>query len=166
MAGVSDVRIRQREESDLDGCVQVLAEVYQHDGYPTTWPADPAAWLTPRNMAQGWVAVRDHRAIVGHVIVQTGGSLPDRKAQVARLCVAPSARGVGLGAGLLAQATRWAQERGFDLMLEVTADERSHAIALYERTGWRRVETVRAPWTNADGDVVMMHRYVLPAGSR
>jgi GNAT superfamily N-acetyltransferase len=155
------MRVREREDSDLAACVQVLAAVYEFDRYPTTWPADPAAWLTPRNMAQAWVAAQNE--IVGHVLVQTGGSLPGRIALIGRLCVAPSARGLGLGAALLERATSWGLQRGFELMLEVTADDRSPAIALYERAGWRRVETVMAPWTAADGAVVMMHRYVLPA---
>jgi GNAT superfamily N-acetyltransferase len=162
--GVSDnVQIRHRQESDVDDCVQVLAEVYQADGYPTNWPTNPAAWLTPRNMALAWVAVDVQARIVGHLVVQTGGDLADGTAQIGRFFVAPRARGGGLGAAMLEQATQWAQAQGFGLMLEVTAEERSSAIKLYERTGWRWVETVTAPWTGPDGAAVLMHRYVLHA---
>ncbi len=46
-------------------------------------------------------------------------------------------------------------------MLEVVADERSSAIALYERTGWRRVDTYPADWTTPDGAPVSLHHYAL-----
>ncbi|NUR59158.1 MAG: GNAT family N-acetyltransferase, partial [Catenulispora sp.] len=104
-----------------------------------------------------WVAVAGDGEVVGHVMVQ--GTAPT--ASVTRLFVAPSARGQGLGARLLNRARQWAADHGIDLDLEVTADERSSAIALYERTGWRRTGTEQASWTGPSGEPVLLHRYVL-----
>lgn len=121
------------------------------------WPSDPARWLTPATMVRGWVAVTDTGALVGHVLLCATQD-PDTL-EVSRLFVPPPGRGGGLGAELLGAARGWAAERGRRLVLEVVADERSHAIALYAREGWRRTGTVTAEWTGPDGGFVEVHRY-------
>ncbi len=157
---MAEIRIRERQPSDLDGCVEALRAVQQADGYPVAWPADPARWLSPAGSPGAWVAVAEADVVVGHVLVQ---SVDGEAAvvEVGRLFVAPGARGNSLGARLLDRVRTWAAERGVGLVLEVTADQRSGAIALYERTGWRRVDTYRADWTAPDGAPVTLHRYVL-----
>src|SRR5579875_1359301 len=60
------VRIRVREDGDLDRCVQALAAVHQTSGYPANWPADPAGWLTPGGMAGAWVATTAAEPVAGH----------------------------------------------------------------------------------------------------
>lgn len=158
-----DSRIRDRRPSDLPACVRALLAVHESDGYPMNWPEDPIAWLSPADGLQAWVAVTDDGDVAGHVMLQ-GTSTPS-VAAVARLFVAPLARGRGFGARLLDQARQWAADRGIDLVLEVTADERSSAIALYERTGWRRIGTEQASWTAPSGEPVLLHRYALPSSA-
>lgn len=90
--------------------------------------------------ADGWVAENDG-GIVGHVcLVDRDGAL-----WVSRLLVRPGARGLRIGAALLAIA----RTRG-TLMLDVI-EQSEHAIKLYERTGWTLLTTRPADWTMADG---------------
>ncbi|MFD9944362.1 GNAT family N-acetyltransferase [Nonomuraea sp. NPDC059023] len=157
--------IRPRLEADLDACVEALAEVQKADGYPVSWPADPRGWLAPPSMVRAWIAV-DPGAVVGHV-----GLVPDdldpvvaevvgsaRALTVARLFVTPGGRGRGLAEKLMATVREQADG---PLALEVS-DEGVAAIALYERTGWRRVATTRATWLNNAGQPAVMHHYVMP----
>jgi Ser/Thr protein kinase RdoA (MazF antagonist)/GNAT superfamily N-acetyltransferase len=157
---VIHARIRDRRPSDLADCVSALRAVHETDGYPMNWPEDPIAWLSPADGLQAWVAVTDDGGVAGHVMLQSTSTAS--VSAVARLFVAPRARGCGLGARLLDHVRQWAAERGIDLVLEVTAGERSSAIALYERTGWRRTGTEQASWTAPSGEPVLLYRYALP----
>ncbi|MFG2530533.1 GNAT family N-acetyltransferase [Streptomyces sp. NPDC048516] len=139
--------IRERRDTDLDACVALLAEVHTHSGYPHQWPDDPAGWLTPDSLTAAWVAETDgtvvgHAALCGH--------------EVSRLCVAPSARGAGLGGRLLRTVETAAAARGLRPVLEVKATDTA-AIGLYERLGWVRRATERQEW--GGGEVVWVHRY-------
>ncbi|MGW1378802.1 GNAT family N-acetyltransferase [Streptomyces sp. NPDC002446] len=145
--------IRRRSDSDLDACVALLAQVHAHSGYPHHWPDDPARWLTPEGLTAAWVAETGGR-IAGHV------ALCGR--EVSRLCVAPAARGAGLGRRLLRAVEEEAAARGLRPVLEVKTTDTA-AIALYERLGWVRSATERQRW--GGGEVVAVHRYeVAPAG--
>ncbi|MEU8217624.1 GNAT family N-acetyltransferase [Micromonospora taraxaci] len=158
-------RIRRRRAADLDRCVAALVEVHRIDRYPLNWPADPHRWLREPRPADAWVAVDDDAAIVGHVAVHRvpsrAGAPPARPtAEVARLFVVPSARGLALGGALLDRVRQWASARGTDLRLEVTSDGAA-ATALYERTGWRCTGTSTAAWTAPDGSAVSLRHYTL-----
>jgi GNAT superfamily N-acetyltransferase len=155
---VPNFELRERREADLEECVRALRLVHEADRYPMVWPKDPARWLSPASLLRGWVAVTRSGEPVGHVLLLA--TQDPETLEVARLFVAPQARGQGLGAALLDRARGWAEERGGRLTLEVVADERSHAIALYEREGWRRAGTVTAEWTAPDGGCVVVHRYI------
>lgn len=151
------IELRERRDGDLEDCVRALRLVQEADGYPMVWPLDPAGWLRPAPMLQGWVAVTRTEELAGHVLLLTTQD-PDT-VEIARLFVSPEARGQGLGAALLGRARAWAGERGLRVVLRVVADERSHAIALYEREGWRRTGTVTAQWSAPDGGRVEVHSY-------
>jgi GNAT superfamily N-acetyltransferase len=183
---MTEVEIRERDDGDLPECVRALRLVHEADGYPMVWPADPSGWLSPDDQAAAWVAVTGaaavasgaaegeegggHRAgpraqggeILGQVLLREHPE-PDCY-ELARLFVAPAARGLGLGAALMKRAETWAARRGCRLVLEVVADERSGAIALYEKAGWRRTSTVVADWSAPDGTPVRLHRYALGTG--
>ncbi|MEV4388263.1 GNAT family N-acetyltransferase [Micromonospora sp. NPDC049580] len=158
-------RVRRRRAADLDGCIAALADVHRVDRYPLNWPADPHRWLREPHPARAWVAVDPAGTIVGHVAVHR---LPDPAdepradptAEVARLFVAPAARGLALGSTLLARARHWADARGVRLVLEVVADGAA-AVALYERTGWRYAGSSTASWTAPDGSPVSLRRYTV-----
>ncbi|MFI7230943.1 GNAT family N-acetyltransferase [Nonomuraea angiospora] len=144
------MEIRDRTPDDLDACTKALAEVQAGDRYPVDWPRDPARWLTPDGMVRAWIAV-EGEAVLGHVALT-------RDMEVTRLFVTPAARGRGLAARLLG-TVRAAVET--PLKLEVSS-EGTAAIAFYERSGWRRVGSSRAPWLNAAGEPALVYHYVSP----
>lgn len=157
--GVPIRHVRRRTDSDLDECVQVLAEVHEHDGYPVNWPDRPGDWLTQPSLLAAWVAELDGR-IVGHIGLSrsdAGDAAPalwssregvsrEAAAVVSRLFVAPAARGRAIGALLMARVVRESQERALHPVLDVAARDTS-AVALYERLGWELLATVDQQWS-------------------
>lgn len=167
--------IRARRDGDVAACVVALAEVHAASGYPLHWPADPKGWLTPGNMLAAWVAEVEG-VVAGHVALcsATGdsgaavwaaasGVAAEGIAVVAKLFVAPSRRGRGLGAALLGAATAEARTRGLRPALEVLDSDRA-AIALYERSGWVRVASEPLPWAQANGAAILAHFYLESVG--
>lgn len=165
--------IRIRTPDDIAACVWLLAEVHATDGYPASWPTDAAAWLSPPDVLAAWVAEHEN-GVVGHVALRaathTSGTAiwtaatslpPDRLGEIARLFVAPGARGQGFGAALLTTACDEARRQGLRPVLEVL-DHDVAAIALYERTGWQRVASVRPSWSLPSGAQALPHYYVAP----
>lgn len=150
--------VRLRKGSDLDRCVQLLAEVHELDGYPVNWPTGPAGWLSPRPLIDAWVAESDGQ-VVGHVGLSRSepgdaaaalwsrreGVSTESAAVVGRLFVAPSVRGCGIGALLMDRVTGEARERGLQPVLDVVTSDTS-AAALYERLGWENLGTVDQRW--------------------
>ncbi|MCB5905937.1 GNAT family N-acetyltransferase [Streptomyces pinistramenti] len=143
--------IRTRNDTDLDACAAVLADVHTHSGYPHHWPADPVRWLTPDGLTAAWVA-DDGGTVLGHAALCGD--------EVSRLYVAPAARGQGLGGRLLRVAQDAAAARGLRLVLDVKSTDRA-AVALYERHGWIRTGTGQQDW--GTGERVTVHRYEAPA---
>ncbi|TDD45102.1 GNAT family N-acetyltransferase [Nonomuraea terrae] len=142
--------MRPRTPADLDACVEALAAVHAADRYPVDWPDDPARWLTPDDAIEAWIAVEDG-VVLGHVALT-------RDMEVTRLYVAPAARGRGVAPRLLDTVRSAA---GNPLRLEVSSEGKA-AIALYERSGWRRTGTTRATWRDTTGEPAVLHHYVSP----
>ncbi|GAB2736952.1 GNAT family N-acetyltransferase [Kitasatospora kifunensis] len=167
--------IRRRWSGDLDGCVTALAGVHQADGYPVDWPADPARWLVESDQLASWVAVSALGEIVGHVALcrgagssagevwaLRGGREATEAGAVGRLYVAPSARGRGIGEGLLAAAVGQAHAWGLHPVLDVVTTSAA-AVELYQRLGWELMMTVDQSWPN--GAVVAVHCFAEAGGS-
>lgn len=138
------VAIRPRRDADLDACVALLAAVHAADSYPTWWPADPRGWLSPAPLIGSWVAERPAE-LAGHVALcgarcegnpapWTGHTGLDEGdlGVIARLFVAPKARGRGLGVRLVDVACAEARRRGLHPVLNVLESDRA-AVALYDR---------------------------------
>ncbi|MBD9727070.1 GNAT family N-acetyltransferase [Streptomyces caniscabiei] len=150
--------VRPRTGRDLGDCVRVLAAVHERDGYPVNWPDRPEEWLSPSSLVAAWVVEHEGRT-AGHVGLSRSDATDaapglwsaragvgvDETAVISRLFVAPSARGLGLGATLLARAASGARERGLHPVLDVVASDTA-AVALYERLGWRLLATVEQRW--------------------
>ncbi|MDX6283356.1 MAG: [ribosomal protein S18]-alanine N-acetyltransferase, partial [Kribbellaceae bacterium] len=107
--------IRLRTATDLDDCVQLLAEVHKTAGYPVNWPADPGGWLSPEEALGCWVLTLDGE-LAGHLIVTAEGA---DAALVERLFVDPRRTRAGLGRQLLEYAIDFAAEQGRRLTLDV-----------------------------------------------
>ena len=168
-----NVSVRLRRPEDLPGCGRVLADVHAADAYPSRWPADTAAWLSPPGLAAAWIIEHDG-LIAGHVGMVLGledqvvsaltGAPPHRLASVTRLFVAPVARGHKLGAALICTVAGHAVELGLQLMLDVV-DDGGPAIALYERLDWQLVDRRVADWTTPEGRRLPVLVYLAPDGA-
>ena len=133
--------------------VALAHTVHQVDGYPYWLPGSMRDFLAPPDALGAWVAEADGE-VVGHValhpstsqdaidfvVARTGWSAADLGV-IARLLVAPHARGRGLGRALLTTATDTATSLGRHAVLDV-ATEYAPAITLYESCGWHRLGTV------------------------
>jgi ribosomal protein S18 acetylase RimI-like enzyme len=75
------------------------------------------------------------------------GQPRDQLGIIARLFVSPQARRAGIGQPLLSAAAQPAIARGLCPVLDVVTDHHA-AIALYERSGWRRVGEVTSHFKN------------------
>ncbi|MFJ1881793.1 GNAT family N-acetyltransferase [Streptomyces sp. NPDC088137] len=170
-------RVRWREDSDLDACVELLADVHERDGYPENWPERPGDWLAQPSLFAAWVAELDGK-VVGHVGLCEGGAgdrapvlwsrragVPVEKAAViSRLFVSPTARGHGVGALLMERATGEARRRERHPVLDVLASDTS-AVALYGRLGWTLLATVDHRWSPTETETVTLHCYAAPVAA-
>ena len=140
----------------MPALIAALREVHERDAFPLTWPDDPAAWLTPYDFITAWVALVDD-AIAGHISLSAEDENGRPEAELKRLFVAPRARGTGAARALIDVALRECERLGRIPMLQVRDGERN-AIALYERTGWKRVDSYRLSWPGSQGEQ-LVHRY-------
>lgn len=86
-------------------------------------------------------------------------------AELDRVCVAPGARGLGVGRSLVGLLAQDAEQHGIEVIgLEVRGNNHG-AIALYERCGFTRTGLIPNAVAVADDryDVVLMHRELLRA---
>jgi GNAT superfamily N-acetyltransferase len=152
-AGATPVRIRPKEQRDVDDLVGLLAEVQRTDGYPRFLRGDRARFVTPPYERSAWVAVRDG-AVVGHVALHDAASdptcdaacratglPPERLAVLARLLVAPGVRRRGVARALVGVATEAAHAQGRRVVLDVVQD--ATAVGFYDALGWQRIEALR-----------------------
>lgn len=145
---MSNIKIREKQDSDASALAAALVAVHENDGYPVEGVENPEAWLADGEHLAAWTATDDGRP-VGHVavtrpaptdaaaqlLVENGGALLDDIAVLGRLFVSPNARGHGLGRRLTETAMEMAQTSGWRLVLEVMIKDR-RAIEVYENLGW------------------------------
>jgi GNAT superfamily N-acetyltransferase len=154
--------VRPRQPSDLPALVAALEDVYRTDGYPVEGPSGAEAFLSPRGLAQAWVA--EHAGVVvGQIVVVAsrdsdgargqqelpaavrawvglpgGAGDPTRTVVVARFFVQHAARRLGLGRGLIERACAWARDRKMAVVMNVMGKD-VDAMRLYEKVGFRRI---------------------------
>lgn len=98
------------------------------------------------------------------VVASLAGMTTDRLASVSRLFVSPAVRGCGLARALLGKASSWASALDLQLMLDVVEDG-GHAVALYERLGWRLVDRRQADCITPQGERLPVRIYLAPQDS-
>ncbi|WP_299038628.1 GNAT family N-acetyltransferase [uncultured Pseudokineococcus sp.] len=159
------MELRGRRDEDLPGAARLLARVHTADGYPSRWPEDPGAWLTPTGQRGAWVVAGEDGDVLGHVALVDRapgrGLASDAPVEVVRLFVDPARRRCGVAALLLAAAVARADELGLDVDLQVVAAS-ARAVTAYERLGWREVRRHAAAWTSASGEHPEVVRMVPP----
>jgi DNA-binding MarR family transcriptional regulator/ribosomal protein S18 acetylase RimI-like enzyme len=103
-------------------------------GFEVARSRDPDASDMRRPRGAFLVAISDGLPI-GCVALKTGGEL----AEIKRLWVAPSARGLGLGRRLMDAAETAARELGIAVLRLDTNSALPEARKLYQSTGWREI---------------------------
>jgi GNAT superfamily N-acetyltransferase len=123
-----------------------LAELAGQLGYPTT-PADIAKRLA------GFERSDDHAAFVaeldGEVVGWIGVFIyrcveADARAEISGLLVEERVRSCGIGLKLVAEAEKWARERGCDTIGVRSNVTRERAHSFYERLGYKHVKTQKS----------------------
>lgn len=151
--------VRDRRNTDVDACGELLRITHHQDGYPARLPDDPCDFVRSRDAFGAWVATRGGK-VIGHVALHRSSSRPvmaltaertglpaSEFGVVARLVVAPTFRGHGIGRRLLSTAASQARSRGLRPLLDVNAAQ-SAAVRLYERAGWTRLGEVHVAFAN------------------
>jgi GNAT superfamily N-acetyltransferase len=164
--------IRDRAPDDLPVLTAALARVAAEDGYPSRWPADPAAWLRTRDPLAAWVADREGD-VVGQVVLRPAGDQmpvtlwrlasgedPASCALVSRLFVVAYVRGRGIGRALVETACARAAQLGLRPLLDV-ADANQAAVRLYHRLGWTHLGTYEETF-GGDGPSETLHCFAAP----
>ena len=85
-----------------------------------------------------WVARRSGDAVGGVGLRAVAPAV----GEVRRLWVDPGARGRGVGRALMAALEKEAAHRGLTSLQLATGDRQPEAVALYDATGWERVDDV------------------------
>jgi len=154
------VRVRRREDADLQVCAALLLRVRDATGYPVNLPEDPVAWIRGdvlawsaevapgeivevRGSHQAWVAELEG-GIVGHVALHRRAN---RTAAVERLYVDPDHARAGIGSALLRTAADAARDTGWSLVLEAV-DRPGGPLPFYAALGWREVGRSHVDWTD------------------
>lgn len=145
------LELRTRTDDDEAGCVVLMRQTHENDGYPRYWPSRPERFLRPPEEIHAWVAEIDG-AVVGHIALHDAADHPtlpaaqratglaaDRLAVVARLMVSPTMQGRSVGRALLAAAVGRARDDDRRPVLDVV-QESTAAIGFYESAGWTRLE--------------------------
>ncbi|MGQ7294895.1 GNAT family N-acetyltransferase [Quadrisphaera sp. KR29] len=86
-----------------------------------------------------WLARRTDGEVVGCVGARAVDLADGPAVEVKRLWVSAAARGLGLGARLLAAVEDWARDRGATRLVLDTRSELEAATRLYRRSGWAEV---------------------------
>ncbi len=140
--------VRPRLDGDLPALVEVLRAVHGADHYPDVWPEDPHAFVATAAPLGAWVG-------------RSVGEAAAQLAEIKRLFVSPSVRGLGLARRLMETALAEAARRRLRPVLQ-TLDENHAAIRFYEQGGWQRSGSVRADWTDAQGQRPTMVLFTTP----
>lgn len=140
--------VRPTVPSDLDSLGAALLEVHALDGYPVEGADSPKDWVAVANPLGQWTALLNQEP-VGHAALMSVSAkdvaprllmdrddIPlDRMAVLARVFVAPAARGNRLARQLVSAAHVAANTMSRRLVLDVMRKDQS-AIALYSSLGW------------------------------
>lgn len=145
---MTSIEIRPTIPTDLAALADVLVEVHTTDGYPVEGVDDARGWLELDAPMGQWTALLLGEP-VGHVAMvrpSSGDAAPGMLAEradtpiaeiavLARLFLAPTARGQSLADRLIGAVEERARSLTLKLTLDVMEKDQA-AISLYERRGW------------------------------
>jgi GNAT superfamily N-acetyltransferase len=106
---------------------------------------DRALAVDPSTVLTSILAIDDAGQAVGHIAVRRlrtsiDGAAPTDEVELKRLMVLESARGQRAATSLLTEAEAVGREHGAARLVLQTGDRQPEAVALYEKTGWTRID--------------------------
>jgi L-amino acid N-acyltransferase YncA len=117
-----------------------------------TRPDNVDAWLSDIEEGRYVTVIAVEGAnVVGYATVATDRMTWTRHVAELRVLVAPSARGIGLGALLTEQAFALAQDRGVRKMIAQMTTDQDAAVRAFERMGFVREAVLRGQVMDRDG---------------
>jgi GNAT superfamily N-acetyltransferase len=104
--------------------------------------------VDPSTVVTSLLAVDEDRTVLGHITVRRLGD----EIELKRLIVLAAARGKGAATALLDECARVGREQGASRLILQTGDKQPEAVALYEKTGWDRIDVYEPyaetmPWS-------------------
>ena len=133
--------IRRAEPADAPAIARVLSEAFQQ--YEPRYTRAAFAATTPiaetvrERLAEGptWVALRE-----GEIVGTVSAVVRHDGVYVRSMAVVPTARGHGIGRGLLLAVEAFAVQDGAPRLYLSTTPFLAEAISLYERSGFERTK--------------------------
>ncbi|WIB63336.1 GNAT family N-acetyltransferase [Curtobacterium sp. MCBD17_040] len=101
-----------------------------------------ALHVDPETVVAAILAVDERGEAVGHIAVRWLGD----ELELKRLIVLAAARGQGAATALLAESEAVGREVGAHRLVLQTGDKQPEAVALYDKTGWRRIPIYSAAY--------------------
>jgi GNAT superfamily N-acetyltransferase len=132
--------IRPATDADVPALAALMVEFYAEAGFPLPTQAAAhafAALLAAPALGMVWLAEREGQAL-GHLVLTVTFSMEygGLRGFIDDLFVRPTARGRGVGAGLLAAARAGALARGMRVLCVETGAAGHPARGLYARAGY------------------------------
>jgi GNAT superfamily N-acetyltransferase len=153
MARIIEVEIDSEEAKKAIECAE--AELDRRYGPATDRSvADTAKFVPPKGTF--FIALDDEGELAGGVGLRT---VIDGVGEIKRLWVAEGARRQGVGAALMAAAEGAAQRFSMNLVELETGPLQPEAVALYETTGWERVQELPYPVSDYPRAARFVKRY-------
>lgn len=158
---------RPEEHEEID---RLILDAYAHD-YGPSERGDSMRFARVRaEQFDVWVARDQEGTILGSVTTRrVGGRALHEDTGVGELDlrllgVSPRARRQGIGAKIMREVTRYAQQEGFDAVVLKTAPHMAGAHRLYETLGFDRAEHRDGLWIGGER-VLDLYSYVYPLAS-
>lgn len=155
------VEIRLLRKEDNAAMARIIRSSLKEFGLdkPGTVYTDPTTddlhALFQKERARYFIAT-DNGRIIGGAGVYPSNGLPEDTCEFVKMYLEPDARGIGLGARMIAESIETARSFGYRRVYIETMPELHKAISLYERFGFNRLEAPMGDTGHFGCDVWML----------
>lgn len=133
--------IQPEDNEELAGVIRSVLEEHKMNkpGTVYTDPTTDALYELFRTPKSNYFVVEMNEQIVGGCGIYPTIGLPEGCAELVKLYLLSSARGIGLGRILLDTCAEEALELGYNKLYLESMPELSKAVGLYERAGYKKI---------------------------